>query len=134
MEYFVYGADKKQGKEGEGEIDDGITIINIHGSGLEAQSEKKIWESVCESLGVRGISISLPGFGYTDIKIGRSSFGGEVGEFRLVRSSYPERTQESLRLAERRFKCSAEERESRQVYHHRSQSRQPSRHGCGMAL
>ncbi|NQX83008.1 MAG: alpha/beta hydrolase [Flavobacteriaceae bacterium] len=46
-------------------------IINIHGSGLDGTFEKAVNKSACETLGVRGISISLPGVGNTDMKKGR---------------------------------------------------------------
>ncbi|MGB1276603.1 MAG: alpha/beta fold hydrolase, partial [Nannocystaceae bacterium] len=46
-------------------------VVNIHGSGPEARSERELWAPVCEALGVRGLSISLPGYGYTDMNPGR---------------------------------------------------------------
>jgi len=43
----------------------------MHGSGVEGRLEKEMYQSICEELNVRGIAISLPGFGNTDMKIGR---------------------------------------------------------------
>jgi pimeloyl-ACP methyl ester carboxylesterase len=61
IEYFVYGS-----KDPAAPV-----VVNLHGSGLEARSERELWAPACEGLGVRGISISLPGYGYTDMKPGR---------------------------------------------------------------
>ena len=61
IEYITYGSSS----------DTAPVIINIHGSGLEASFEKNIHRYSCEQLGVRGISISLPGVGNTDFKKGR---------------------------------------------------------------
>jgi pimeloyl-ACP methyl ester carboxylesterase len=46
-------------------------VINIHGSGLEAGYEEDLYKESCLMLGVRGIAISLPGCGYSDVDIGR---------------------------------------------------------------
>jgi pimeloyl-ACP methyl ester carboxylesterase len=61
IEYFVYGSDDPSAP----------VVVNIHGSGPEAGSERDLYAPTCEALNVRGISISLPGFGYTDMSIGR---------------------------------------------------------------
>lgn len=61
IEYFVYGSTDPSAP----------VIINMHGSGVEASLEKSMYQPICEELEVRGISISLPGFGNTDMKIGR---------------------------------------------------------------
>ncbi len=61
IEYMTYGSS----------ADTAPVIINIHGSGLEASFEKNIHHHACEQLGIRGISISLPGVGNSDYKIGR---------------------------------------------------------------
>ena len=62
IEYFLYGSTEP----------DAPVIINIHGSGLDGTFEKAVHQSACEELGVRGIAISLPGVGNTDMKIGRT--------------------------------------------------------------
>jgi pimeloyl-ACP methyl ester carboxylesterase len=62
IEYFVYGNTNPNAP----------VIVNIHGSGIEGNFEKSIYQPICEKLGVRGISISLPGYGNTDMKIGRA--------------------------------------------------------------
>lgn len=62
IEYFLYGSTDPNAP----------VIINIHGSGLDGTFEKAVNQSACEELGVRGISISLPGYGNTDMKIGRT--------------------------------------------------------------
>ena len=62
IEYFIYGINDPNAP----------VIINIHGSGVEGRLEKEMYQSICEELNVRGISISLPGFGNTDMKIGRT--------------------------------------------------------------
>ncbi len=61
IEYFVYGSADPTAP----------VVVNIHGSGLEAGFERDLWTPVCEALGVRGIALSLPGYGYTDMKPGR---------------------------------------------------------------
>ena len=61
IEYFVYGSQDKDAK----------VVVTMHGSGPEALSEVHLHEPACETLGVKGISISLPGYGYTDMKPGR---------------------------------------------------------------
>ena len=61
IEYFLYGSNDLNAP----------VIINIHGSGLDGTFEKSVHQSACEQLGVRGISISLPACGNTDMKIGR---------------------------------------------------------------
>ena len=61
IEYFLYGSNDINAP----------VIISIHGSGLDGTFEKAVNISACENLGVRGISISLPGVGNTDMKIGR---------------------------------------------------------------
>lgn len=61
IEYFVYGS-----------VEAGApVVVNMHGSGPEARSERRLWAPACEALGVKGISISLPGYGYTDMNPGR---------------------------------------------------------------
>jgi len=61
VEYFVYGTtDPEAG-----------VVVNMHGSGLEARFEVALYQSICDELGVRGIAISLPGYGCTDMKPGR---------------------------------------------------------------
>lgn len=61
IEYFLYGNSNVNAP----------VIINMHGSGLDGTFEKAVHKSACEDLGVRGISISLPGVGNTDMKKGR---------------------------------------------------------------
>lgn len=61
VEYFVYGSTDPQA----------LVVVNMHGSGPEARSECELWSPACERLGVRGIAISLPGYGYTDMNPGR---------------------------------------------------------------
>ena len=61
IEYVVFG-DQAQNTN---------VIITLHGSGPEAMSEATLHEQACNALNVKGIAISLPGFGYTDIKPGR---------------------------------------------------------------
>jgi pimeloyl-ACP methyl ester carboxylesterase len=61
IEYFLYGSNDLNAP----------VIINIHGSGLDGTFEKSVHQSACEQLGIRGISISLPACGNTDMKIGR---------------------------------------------------------------
>lgn len=61
IEYFRYGSTDPRAP----------VVVNIHGSGPEAGSERELWAPVCEKLSVRGLSISLPGYGYTDMKPGR---------------------------------------------------------------
>lgn len=61
IEYFLYGSADKNAP----------VIINMHGSGLDGTFEKAVNQKACEDLGVRGIAISLPGVGNTDMKKGR---------------------------------------------------------------
>lgn len=61
IEYFLYGSSNKNAP----------VIINMHGSGLDGTFEKAVNKTACKELGVRGIAISLPGVGNTDMKIGR---------------------------------------------------------------
>ncbi|MGB1013847.1 MAG: alpha/beta fold hydrolase [Nannocystaceae bacterium] len=61
VEYFVYGVDDPNAP----------VVVHLHGSGPEARSERELWAPVCEALGVRGLSLSLPGYGYTDMNPGR---------------------------------------------------------------
>lgn len=61
IEYFLYGSQDSSAP----------VIINMHGSGLDGTFEKAVHHKACESLGVRGIAISMPGVGNTDMKIGR---------------------------------------------------------------
>ena len=61
IEYFLYGSTDKNAP----------VTINMHGSGLDGTFEKALHEKACEELGVRGIAISLPGVGNTDMKKGR---------------------------------------------------------------
>lgn len=61
IEYFLYGSSDTNVP----------VIINIHGSSLDGTFEKAVNQTACEELGVRGIAISLPGVGNTDMKIGR---------------------------------------------------------------
>ena len=61
IEYFVYGSTDPTAP----------VVVNMHGSGLEARSERDLWAPACEKLGVRGLSLSLPGYGYTDMNPGR---------------------------------------------------------------
>ncbi len=46
-------------------------VINMHGSGLEANFERTTYHNICSTLDCRGIAISLPGCGFTDEKPGR---------------------------------------------------------------
>jgi len=62
IEYFTYGSTDTNAP----------VVINIHGSGLDATFEKLVHQNSCNELNVKGISISLPGYGNTDVKIGRS--------------------------------------------------------------
>ena len=61
IEYFLYGSANKNAP----------VIINMHGSALDGTFEKAVHQKTCEELGVRGIAISLPGVGNTDMKKGR---------------------------------------------------------------
>ncbi|MEC7127409.1 MAG: hypothetical protein VXW67_01845, partial [Bacteroidota bacterium] len=61
VEYFVFGNTDPQSK----------VIICIHGSGPEALSEVNFNEKCCIELGLKGIAISLPGYGFSDMKPGR---------------------------------------------------------------
>ena len=61
IEYFTYGSTDPNAP----------VVVNMHGSGPEAFSEKSFYAPICEALNVRGISLSLPGHGYTDMKPGR---------------------------------------------------------------
>lgn len=61
IEYFLYGSANKNAP----------VIINMHGSALDGTFEKAVNQKACEELGVRGIAISLPGVGNTDMKKGR---------------------------------------------------------------
>ena len=61
IEYFLYGSTEKNAP----------VIINMHGSALDGTFEKAVHQKTCEELGVRGIAISLPGVGNTDMKKGR---------------------------------------------------------------
>ena len=63
VEYFVFGNLEPESK----------VIICIHGSGPEAVSEIDFNEKCCIELGLKGIAISLPGYGYTDMKPGRQA-------------------------------------------------------------
>lgn len=63
VEYFVYG---------EANPDPALPVlINLHGSGSEGSSEKRIHHAAAKHFGVKGIAISWVGHGGTDIKIGR---------------------------------------------------------------
>ena len=62
IEYFTYGSSDTNA----------LVVINIHGSGLDGTFEKLVHQKSCDELNVKGISISLPGYGNTDVKIGRS--------------------------------------------------------------
>ena len=61
VEYFVFGNLDPKSK----------VIICIHGSGPEAKSEVDFNVNSCKELGLKGIAISLPGYGYSDINPGR---------------------------------------------------------------
>ena len=62
VEYFTYGS-----------TDPGaVVVVNMHGSGLEGRFEKRLHAPICEALGVRGIAISMPACGNTDMKPGRT--------------------------------------------------------------
>jgi pimeloyl-ACP methyl ester carboxylesterase len=61
IEYFVFGNLNPQAK----------VVVCIHGSGFEAMSEVALNDQCCIELGLKGIAISLPGYGYTDMKPGR---------------------------------------------------------------
>ncbi|MDH4017355.1 MAG: alpha/beta hydrolase [Actinomycetota bacterium] len=61
VEYFTYGSSDPASE----------VVVNMHGSGLEGRFEKVLHAPICESLGVRGIAISLPACGNTDMKPGR---------------------------------------------------------------
>ncbi|MDA8596678.1 alpha/beta hydrolase [Flavobacteriaceae bacterium] len=61
IEYFLYGSSSPNAP----------VVINMHGSGLDGTFEKAVNQTACEELGLRGIAISLPGVGNTDMKIGR---------------------------------------------------------------
>lgn len=61
IEYFLYGSRDPSAP----------VIINMHGSSLDGTFEKALNEKACQALGIRGIAISLPGVGNTDMKIGR---------------------------------------------------------------
>ncbi len=61
VEYLTYGTTSRDAK----------VVVNMHGSGTEAREQARLNAPSCEALGVRGIAISLPGFGYSDIQPGR---------------------------------------------------------------
>ena len=61
VEYFCYGSTKA----------DAPVLISLHGSGLDGGFEKNMHQQACNRLAVRGVAISLPGCGNTDLKIGR---------------------------------------------------------------
>lgn len=61
VEYFTYGPPDR----------DARVVVNMHGSGMEAREQARLNAPICEGLGVRGIAISLPGFGYSDMQPGR---------------------------------------------------------------
>ena len=61
IEYMTYGDNNPTAP----------VFISIHGSSMEAGFERDIHGAACNGLEVRGISISLPGYGNTDYKIGR---------------------------------------------------------------
>lgn len=63
VEYFVFGNVEPDSK----------VVICIHGSGPEAMSEVHFNQKSCVELGVKGIALSLPGYGYTDMKPGRQA-------------------------------------------------------------
>ena len=61
IKYFLYGSSDMNAP----------VIINMHGSGLDGTFEKAVHSLACVDEGVRGIAISLPGVGNTDMKKGR---------------------------------------------------------------
>jgi len=61
IEYVVFG----------NQDENSPVILTIHGSGPEALCEVHFHNKAFTALKVKGISISLPGYGYTDEKIGR---------------------------------------------------------------
>ena len=61
VEYFVFGNLQDSSK----------VLICMHGSGPEARSEVAFNQKSCTELGIKGIAISIPGYGYTDMKPGR---------------------------------------------------------------
>ena len=61
VEYFVFGNLEPLSK----------VVICMHGSGPEALSEVAFNEKSCLAFGLRGIAISMPGYGYSDMKHGR---------------------------------------------------------------
>ena len=74
IEYFVYGSSDSNAP----------VVINMHGSGLDGTFEKALNEEICYELGVRGIAISLPGVGNTDMKIGRKVADWPAEDLRAV--------------------------------------------------
>ncbi|WP_435790228.1 alpha/beta fold hydrolase [Clostridium sp.] len=74
IEYFTYGK----------LTDYDYVVINMHGSGLEAKYECEFYSSVCEGLNVKGILISMPGCGYSDIQPGRVVYNWANDDLRTV--------------------------------------------------
>jgi pimeloyl-ACP methyl ester carboxylesterase len=61
VEYFVSGSTDRAAK----------VVVNLHGSGTEAMEQHRLYAPICEALGIRGIAIGLPGYGFSDMQPGR---------------------------------------------------------------
>lgn len=72
--YCVYGKDEQ-----------GVpVVVNMHGSQLENGFERITHHKNCEGLQVKGIGISLPGYGFTDQKPGRRPVDWPVEDLQAV--------------------------------------------------
>lgn len=74
IEYFVYG--KLSDYES--------VVVNMHGSGLEAKYESDFYSPVCEGLNIKGISISMPGCGFSDVQPGRVVYDWAKDDLEIV--------------------------------------------------
>lgn len=61
VEYLVYGSDRPDAK----------VIIQVHGAGTSAGWQCAMNATLCEELNLKGIAPSMPGYGYSDIHVGR---------------------------------------------------------------
>ena len=61
VEYLVYGSDRP----------DARVIVQIHGAGTTAGWQCRMNASLCEALNLKGIAPSMPGYGYSDMCVGR---------------------------------------------------------------
>ena len=61
VEYLVYGSDRPDAK----------VIVQVHGAGTSAAWQCFMNAALCEELNLKGIAPSMPGYGYSDIHVGR---------------------------------------------------------------